>query len=211
MLSNVLAFLGACVLIAMVPGPSTAVILRQAVRDGRRAALLTTLGNETGVVGWGVAAALGLTALVTASQIAYDTIRVLGAIFLVVLGVQSLLAARRAAPATAAPAATAAGTNSSGWHAYRVGVATIAANPKAAVFAMSFLPQFVPAGVPVLPALVTLAVVWGIVDLLWYGLLIWFVGRARAVFSRAAVRRRLEQVSGAVLVALGVRLAVEDV
>ncbi|MGW4797229.1 LysE family transporter, partial [Nonomuraea sp. NPDC004297] len=86
----------------------------------------------------------------------------------------------------------------------------VAADPKAAVFAMSFLPQFVPAGRNVPLTLVTLAVLWVLVDLLWYGLLIWAVGRAKEWLGRPAVKRRLEQLSGVVLVGLGVRMAVES-
>jgi threonine/homoserine/homoserine lactone efflux protein len=83
------------------------------------------------------------------------------------------------------------------------------ANPKAAVFAMSFLPQLVPDGQNVPFTLVVLAVVWAVVDLAWYSLVIWCVGRARTLLARPSVRRRLEQLSGVVLIGLGVRLALD--
>lgn len=83
------------------------------------------------------------------------------------------------------------------------------ANPKAGVFAVSFLPQFVPAGWPVAWTLVGFSVAWALIDLAWYAVVVWLVGAARRVLGRPGVRRRLEQVSGAVLVGLGVRLAVE--
>src|SRR5512139_1191722 len=95
MLTTLLSFLGACTVIAAVPGPSTALIIRQSVRGGKRAGFLTVLGNETGVFVWGCAAALGLTALLAASQAAYDIMRVVGAGVLLWFGTQSLLAARR--------------------------------------------------------------------------------------------------------------------
>lgn len=97
----------------------------------------------------------------------------------------------------------------SGWSSYRAGLLLNLANPKAAVFAMSFLPQFVPSGVPHLPAMVVLAAVWALYEIGYYGLYVWFIGRMRALISRANVRRRLEQVSGGVLVLLGVRMAME--
>ena len=95
MLSTLLPFLAACTVIAAVPGPSTALIIRQSVRGGRRAGFATVLGNETGVFLWGLAAAFGFTALLAASRIASDVMRFTGAAVLIWFGVQSLLAARR--------------------------------------------------------------------------------------------------------------------
>ncbi|GAA3262132.1 LysE family translocator [Nonomuraea helvata] len=202
-----LAFVGACVLIAMVPGVSTAIILRQTLRAGRGSGMAATLGNETGILLWGLAAAFGLSALLVASQLAYDLMRIVGAVVLVAMGAQALWQARKGAQPSEAASD---GAVVPGWRGpYLAGVGTCLANPKAAVFAMSFLPQFVPAGRNVPLTLVTLAVVWVLVDLLWYGLLIWAVGRAKAWLSRPAVRRRLEQISGVVLIGLGVRLVVE--
>jgi len=75
---------------------------------------------------------------------------------------------------------------------------------------MSFLPQFVPQGAPHLPAMVGLAALWAVYEIGCYGLYVWFVGRMRADLARAGVRRRLEQVSGGVLLFLGARLALES-
>jgi threonine/homoserine/homoserine lactone efflux protein len=199
-----LAFVGACVLVAMVPGVSTAVILRQTLRAGRGSGLAATLGNETGILLWGLAAAFGLSALLVASQLAYDVMRIAGAVMLVVMGAQSLWQARKGSP-------PAEGEAVAGWRGpYLAGVGTCLANPKAAVFAMSFLPQFVPAGRDVPMTLVTLALVWVLVDILWYVLLIWTVAKAKAWLSRPVVRRRLERISGVVLIGLGVRLVLES-
>ncbi|WP_241564054.1 LysE family translocator [Nonomuraea polychroma] len=199
-----LAFAGACVLVAMVPGVSTAIILRQTLRAGRGSGMAATLGNETGILLWGLAAAFGLSALLVASQLAYDVMRVAGAVVLVVMGAQSLWQARKGAPPPEVATAP-------GWRgAYLAGVGTCLANPKAAVFAMSFLPQFVPPGQNVPVTLVTLAVVWVLIDLLWYGLLVWAVAQAKEWLGRPAVRRTLERISGVVLIGLGVRLVVES-
>lgn len=205
MLSTLLAFLGACTLIAASPGPSTVLIIKQSLRS-RRSGLLTVLGNETGVFVWGVVAAFGLTALLAASEVAYDVMRIVGALVLIAFGVQALRQARHTGDA----AAGWEGGEKSGWAAYRGGLLLNLANPKAAIFAMSFLPQFVPRGAPHLPAMIGLAALWAVYEIGYYGLYVWFVGRMRTVLSRAAVRRRLEQVSGGVLLLLGVRLALES-
>ncbi|GAB2843171.1 hypothetical protein GCM10027074_07130 [Streptomyces deserti] len=94
--------------------------------------------------------------------------------------------------------------------AYWQGLVTNFANPKAGVFAVSFLPQFVPQGAPVLPTLLALSVIWAVVDLIWYLPMVWLAGRVGGALQRQSVRRRMEQVSGAVLVGLGVRLATES-
>ncbi|MGY6026159.1 LysE family translocator [Streptomyces spinosirectus] len=207
MLSTLLAFLGACTLIAASPGPSTVLIIKQSLRS-RRDGFLTVLGNETGIFTWGLVAAFGLTGLLAASEVAYDVLRVTGAVVLAGFGIQALRQARRAKGAPGDDAWE--GTGKSGWAAYRAGLLMNLANPKAAIFAMSFLPQFVPAGAPHLPAMAGLAALWAVYEVGYYGLYVWFVGRMRTVLSRAGVRRRLEQISGGVLLLLGVRLALES-
>lgn len=206
MLSTLLAFLGACTLVAASPGPSTVLIIKQSLRS-RRDGFLTVLGNETGIFTWGVVAAFGLTGLLAASEVAYDVLRVTGAVVLAGFGVQALRQARRAKGAPGGDAWE--GTGKSGRAAYRAGLLMNLANPKAAVFALSFLPQFVPAGEPELPTMVALAAIWAVFEVGYYGLYVWFVGRMRTLVSRAGVRRRMEQISGGVLVLLGLRLAVE--
>ncbi|WP_437723505.1 LysE family translocator [Sorangium sp. So ce861] len=207
MTSTLLAFCGAALVLAVIPGPSTAVIVRQALRGGRRAALATIAANELGLLFWALVAALGASALVEASAVAYDALRIAGAVVLVVLGAQSILGRRRAGDGGAGSGARepAAG----GWSSFRIGLLTILANPKAAVFAASFLPQFVPAGAPTLPALLLLSLAWVAVDTAWYLALVLLLGRLQAAMSGGRVRRTLEAVSGMVLVALGVRMVLE--
>lgn len=205
MLTSILTFAGASCLIAMVPGPSTAVILRRSVLHGRTSGMVTVLGNEAGVLLWGLAAAFGLSAVLVASEIAYDVMRIAGAAFLIWMGAQALWRARRGN----AVDEEADDGRVSHWRAFRLGLLTNAANPKAGVFAVSLLPQFVPSGAPVLPMLLLFSVMWALIDLIWYFGLVWLAGRVRATFQRPAVRRRMEQVSGTVLVALGVRLAAQ--
>ncbi|GAA4339540.1 LysE family translocator [Actinomadura luteofluorescens] len=213
MLESLLAFAGAAVLIAMAPGPSTVVIMRQSLRSGRRAGLATVLGNETGVLLWGMAAAVGLSALLAASRLAFEGLRVAGAVVLVWFGVRALWHARRVRAAEAGADVDLGGerdgAGGSGWRCYRLGLVTNFANPKAGVFAVSFLPQFVPQGWPVAVVLVGFSVLWALIDLVWYAAVVWLVGSARRVLGRPGVRRRLDQVSGVVLVGLGVRLAAE--
>jgi threonine/homoserine/homoserine lactone efflux protein len=206
MLTSLLTFIGAACLIAMVPGPSTAIILRRSMTNGRASGVATVLGNEAGVLFWGLAATFGLSALLLASRIAFDVMRIAGAALLVWMGARALWKARHAVTAELASDELMV----SHWRAFRVGALTNFANPKAGVFAISFLPQFVPHGAPVVPTLVLFSVIWALIDLAWYLPMVWLAGRARAIFQRPAVRRRLEQMTGVVLIGLGLRLALDS-
>ena len=196
------AFLAASLLVALFPGPGTALVLRQSVRGGRRAALATVTGMELGVLVWAMAAAFGISVLLTASEIAYTALRIIGVVVLVWIGVRSLLHARRPDEGPAEPPSTAAGV--------RAGLLVNLANPKLGVFAVSFLPQFVPAGPGHQTTLVVLALLWVVVDTAWYLVIVMLLDRISRWLRKATVRKRLEQLSGTVLIGLGVRLALDS-
>jgi threonine/homoserine/homoserine lactone efflux protein len=213
LLAHVLAFAGAALLLAMAPGPATATLLRQTIRYGRRRGVATVAGIESGVLFWAVTASAGLSALLAASTVAYDVLRITGAVVLLGLGAQALFRSRKEqnniqldGGEIAAPSLARRGGRS----AYRAGLVTNLANPKAGVFAISFLPQFIPHGYPVLPTGLLLAVVWVTCDSVWYLTLTAIVHQARRLFSRGVVRQRLEALSGVALVGFGVRLALES-
>lgn len=196
-LENLVAFIAASFLIALSPGPGTAVVLRQSVH-GRKAALATVFGMEVGVACWAVAAALGLSVLLTASEIAYHALRIGGAVFLIYLGLKALLSRTKAE--TAPPPAS---------HAFRSGLVVNLANPKLGVFAISFLPQFVPAGEAGQGVLLFLAAFWVVIDTVWYLVIVSILHTIRGWLRRPRVRPALEKLSGGVLLALGVRLVLD--
>lgn len=182
-----------------------ALILRRAALHGSRAAVPTVLGLELGLYVWALAAGAGLAAVVAASHVAYTVLRVVGACLLVYLGLRAWRAAwaeHRAEPAEPDPP-----RSRSGRAAFLEGVLVQLANPKAAVFMFAFYPQFVPADGPVLAWTAALALLQVLVEVVLYLGLAAAVGRASTWFRRPAVRRRLEAVSGSVLIALGLRVA----
>jgi threonine/homoserine/homoserine lactone efflux protein len=189
-------FLLIAIVVTITPGPATATVIRVAARDGRRAATSAILGNAGGVLAWGVLSAIGVSSLIVASQIAYDALRIGGAAVLIVLGVRSLV--HRAPRAARRPAAT-------GW---RIGLLTSLANPKLAVFFIALFPQFLSRDAAVLPTAVAMAAAIVTFDLVWYSSLAYAVDRAGALL-RPRVQRRLEQLTGGTMVALGIRMAAD--
>lgn len=199
MTRTLIAFAPVAALLSLAPGPATALVVRNAARGGRRHALLTTVGNSVGVLAWGVFAAAGIAAIVAASAELFMVMKLAGAAFLVYLGVQSLRG--RAELPQPGPVHER--------HALRDGVVTSVANPKLAAFFVALFPQFVPRGAPVLPSALLMACTIVAVDLVWYSVLAYLVARARRAFVEGPWLRRFERLTGAVLVGLGIRLALE--
>jgi threonine/homoserine/homoserine lactone efflux protein len=211
-LSVLPAFLLACLAVAALPGPSTALFLHRTVRDGRAAGMAAVAGNEIGVFCWALAAGAGLTALLRANWWLYLALHLVGGAVLVYLGVSAWRSARRpgddeefGAALALSPARLPSGRTPAA--AFRASLVTIAANPKAAVFAFSFFPQFLPQRGPVFGTTVALASVQLILDTSYCVGIVLLASRARRWLSRAAIRRRLERALGATLIALGLDLA----
>jgi threonine/homoserine/homoserine lactone efflux protein len=206
------AFVLAVLLISASPGPAMALILRRAALRGFRGAVPTVLGLEAGLYLWALAAAAGFAALVAASEVAFVVLRVVGAVVLVVLGLRAWRAAwqARRAPETPAPDIEPGPERESRrgwWRAFGEGALVQLANPKAAVFMIAFYPQFVPADQPLFATTAVLALLQVTLETAFYLSLAAGVSRARRWFQRPVVRRRLEAISGTVLVGLGLRVA----
>jgi threonine/homoserine/homoserine lactone efflux protein len=198
-----LLFLGIVALLTITPGADMAMVARSVFTGGRRDAFATTLGISAGCLAWAFASAVGVAAVLAASQTAYDALRLVGAAYLVWLGVQSLLAARRGAP----QASEALGPRRAS--PFRQGLLTNLFNPKIAVFYSTFLPQFIAPGDPVLALSLALAGVHIALGVAWLSLYAFLLDRAVAAFKGSRLRRTLDAVTGTVLVGLGLRLAAE--
>lgn len=233
-MTSLLGFTLVAALLTVSPGPDFAVVLRTALGSGRRAALCSALGIAAGCFVWGLAGAVGLTAMLAASRTAYDVLRVAGALYLMWLGIQALRSARRirtagaaeaegpartptgAPEAAAVPAAAREPSGDDGGprpasplRALRTGLLTNVLNNKVGVVYMSLLPQFIPHGAPVIATTLLLVAVHAALGVLWLGGIAFAVHRARAVFQRPHIRRRLDQATGGVLLALGAAVGFE--
>ncbi len=217
-LEQLLPFLAGSILINVVPGADMALIMRQVFLGGTRLAQRTILGNMSGIIVHTVALAVGLSALLVASAEAYTVVKIAGAAYLVYLGAQSLLSAWRSRDdsdhvvgeaAAAANTSLAARRVPSMRTAYLQGLISTVLNPKPAILFLTFLPQFVDTARPVLPQILFLAGIHIVIGLVWLNLYAHLIHRAHRTLTRADVKRWLEGATGVVLIALGLRVAVE--
>ena len=205
-----LSFTLAAGLLTITPGLDTALVLRTAAVEGRKQAMLAGVGICSGCLVWGVAASFGLGALLAVSTVAYKVLKIVGAFYLVYLGIKLFI---RAFSSTGSNASTdpawerQMNADRSRW--LRRGLLTNLLNPKVGVFYLSFLPQFIPAGIQVWSFSMLLALIHAIEGMLWFLLLT----NATASLSRWLRRRpvviALDSAMGAVFIAFGLKLAFE--
>jgi threonine/homoserine/homoserine lactone efflux protein len=199
-----LAFTGVAAVIVVVPGPDMAIVTRNALRSGFRAGLASSVGVEVGLVVWAAASALGLAALLRASETAFTVVKLAGAAYLLVLGVRALVESRRMKsrlePVGNPPR--------SGRGALGQGLASNLLNPKIAVVYTTLIPQFVARDRPALPQTTILATTLIALGFVWLTIYAVVVARAGDVLRRPRIRRWIERLTGTALIAFGAKLAV---
>lgn len=199
------AFSLAAGLLTLTPGLDTALVLRTATSEGPRPAALAAAGICLGTLGWGAIVALGLGALLTASKLAYDVLKWVGAAYLVWLGLQLVLRPRDRFDLGAASGGVARSELSWLWK----GALNNLLNPKAGVFYVSFLPQFIPRGVPAGPFAFLLAGIHVVMGVAFFTVLIAATRPVARTLQRASVVRWLDRLTGGVFLGFGLRLALD--
>jgi threonine/homoserine/homoserine lactone efflux protein len=196
-IAALLAFALAAGVLVILPGPDSMLMLRAIAVSGRAGALRTGAGIVTGLAIWITAASIGLAALLKASEVGYTVLRIVGALYLLTLGIQALRA-RGSLQRT--------GLLGTG---YGAGLACNLFNPKVGVFFVTFLPGLVPAGADVATTSLMFGGIFLVETLIYFAVMLLAVERLTAWLRDDVVRRRIERLSGCVLIAFGVRLAVE--
>ena len=200
-------FVGVAALVIVTPGPDTALTVRNALLGGRRAGVATAAGVALGLAVWTAAASAGLAALLVASEPAFVAVKLAGAAYLVLLGLQTLVHAWRGRPVDGDGEREAARLRPG--VALRQGLLNDLGNPKIAVFFTTLLPQFAPAHGPAFATLLAFGLLFCAMTFAWLCVYSAVVARAGRALRRPRVRRALDAVMGAALVAVGVRVAVE--
>lgn len=194
--------------LTIIPGLDTALVLRAAVTKGRRHAFATAVGVSSGALLWGALAALGATAVLTASHVAYTALRIAGALYLTWMGASMLRHSfRRLSAESDLPQGTA--SDSTLLRSWTRGLTTNLLNPKIGVFYMAMLPQFIPQSAPHLLMGLALAGVHDAEGIVWFTGLIFSAHLAGRWLRGGAAHRVLDRITGCVLIGFGIKLASE--
>lgn len=206
-------------LVTIIPGLDTALVVRTTVTQGRHRGFAAAFGINTGVLAWGAAAAVGVSALLAASQLAYDVIRVMGAAYLVWLGTTMLWRTRRRRD-TAPGAATSSDATSrqpgsprppeSVFRSWLRGATANLLNPKIGAFYVAMLPQFIPAHASHLLMGLALAGIHDIEGIIWFTMLISAVHLARRFLGSDRIHQIMDRITGTVLIGFGLKLALSS-
>jgi threonine/homoserine/homoserine lactone efflux protein len=205
-LGQIAKFTIAATLVTLAPGADMALVARRAITDGWRRASVTSAGIVSGLLVHATASAIGISAILLRSATAFTALKIVGACYLVLLGILSFRSARRTAPEPEERAPDERPQHS-GRTSFAQGFLNNVLNPKPALFYLAFMPQFFEPGDPVVLLTAIFVAIHIAISIVWLVLWGWLVGRASGVLTGARWRPRLERVTGAVLVALGLRLA----
>ena len=202
-----LLFIGVAAIVIVVPGPDTAVVTKNVLIHGRRNAFATSLGVAAGISVWTLTAAVGVASVLRASYLAFTVLKLIGALYLIWLGLGALRTARHTRSAGRYLSADKPAMRALG--GFRQGLLSDLANPKIGIFFTSLLPQFVDPGHSVLLPSLALGSVFVVMTVLWLSAYCVVAARAAETLQRPRVKAALDRVTGIVLIGLGVRLAIE--
>jgi len=197
-------------LITILPGPDTAMVIRSAARDGRALGFATALGINCGVLTWGAATAVGITALLAVSTVAYTVLRIAGACYMLWLGSRLLLRALRAGTGDEIDAEGPGTGSRQPLRSWGRGLTTNLLNPKFGAFYVSVIPQFIPAHTSHLMVGLLLAGINSIENLIWFSVIILAAHTVRGLLRSRRTERVLDGATGTVLVGFGLRIGLSS-
>jgi len=206
---QIIAFAGIAALLTITPGQDTVLVIRNVMAQGQRAGLLTTFGICCGLFVHAALSAVGLSLILLKSATAFEVVKLLGAAYLIWLGAQSLWQAFHGSNREFGKAIPKQRSTKS-VPCFVQGFLTNILNPKVAVFYLAFLPQFISPGDWVFGKSILLALIHWVEGILWLSIVVLFFSRFRKWFDRSHIRRTIEATTGAILIAFGTRLALEQ-
>jgi threonine/homoserine/homoserine lactone efflux protein len=190
----------------MVPGQGVAMVLRQSILGGSKAAFLSAIGNCVGILTWATSSAIGLSAIFAQSQTAYSILKWVGVSYLVFVSLQTLFALRHEFGKFDLESKSEVSNGAS----FRLGLITNLTNVKAAVYAVAFLPAFVPSNFSLAWGILIFGSIWAFISILWNIFLIWTVKKSSVFIQRPAVRRTLTAISALGIMGLAIGLALSS-
>ena len=202
MLARIAAFAVLSLIVTVTPGPDSMLVLRSSLLAGRRAGARVAAGATSGSLAWGICSATGLTAILAASAQLYRAVQLAGACYLLFLGIRGWRAAARHAGHTAARQERRLG--------FRTGLLSNLLNPKVGLFFLTVMPQLIPHHANVTCYALAFATTDAVIAGSWLALVAWLSDRARALLRCPRVRSVLDRAAASALVALGLKVAAEQ-
>lgn len=206
MIQNLISFAVLAGLLTMLPGIDTAQVLRAVATGGKKSAYATLFGIMGGVWFWGLAAALGVSAVLIASKVAYTVVRIIGAVYLVYLGVKMILDSRKITHETIQAKVE---DKKTAWKLFNRAFIITLTNPKNGAFYVAILPTFLPHNMPAAFGGLLLATIHNALCLIWFSLMIFGAGFVKDSLQNPKVQKRIERISGIALIGFGLKVALE--
>lgn len=203
LLENLPSFIVATALLVMIPGQGVAMVLRQSIIGGPKAAFLSSIGNCLGILIWSVSSAIGLSAIFTRSDTVYSILKWSGVLFLTFISAQTFLSLRKEFGKFDLDS----NDITSSWASFRLGLITNLTNAKAAVYAVAFIPAFIPKEISLGFGIIALGAVWALISIIWNIGLIWTVKQSSSYIQKPWVRRALTAISAIGILGIAVGLA----
>lgn len=203
LLENLPSFVLATTLLVMIPGQGVAMVLRQSIIGGPKAAFLSSIGNCLGILIWSASSAIGLSAIFTRSDTAYSILKWSGVLFLTFISGQTFLSLRK----EFGKFDLENNAVTSAWASFRLGLITNLTNAKAAVYAVAFIPAFIPKDTSLGFGIIMLGTVWALISIIWNIGLIWTVKKSSAYIQKPVVRRALTAISALGILGIAIGLA----
>lgn len=205
MLENYWLFVIMSLALIIMPGADVALVTKNTLTLGKRGGMATVFGITAGTLVHMLAAALGISAIIAQSAALFEIIKYIGAIYLIYLGVQSLLSLRKSAPL---PPVVENGRKNSG-SGFAQGLVSNVFNPKVAIFFLTFLPQFIVPGEHNLMQILIMGVTHAVLGVIWLTIYIYLIDAMRSLFQSQATHKVFQGVTGTMLLGLGIKLALE--
>jgi len=205
-MENFYLFVVMSILLIILPGPDTGLVTQNTIRYGRAGGLKTVFGVTTGLLVHTFAAVCGLSAIIVKSAMLFSVLKVVGAIYLIWLGIQSLWSLRKGVMSETAAASE---FKHQGKSLYRQGLFTNVLNPKVAVFFLTFLPQFLQPGSKPFLQFSLMGLTYTVLTIVWFFLYVWLIDAISSWMKKPSTQRAIQSISGLVLVLFGVKLALE--
>ncbi|MEY5030257.1 MAG: hypothetical protein RLZZ334_204 [Actinomycetota bacterium] len=203
LIQNLPSFIIATALLVMIPGQGVAMVLRQSIIGGPRAAFLSSIGNCAGILIWSISSAIGLSAIFAQSDLAYSILKWTGVIFLTGISIQTFLSLRKEFGKFDLESEV----STTAWGSFRLGLVTNLTNAKAAVYAVAFIPAFIPQETSLALGIIVLGTTWALISIVWNIGLIWTVKKSSTYIQRPQVRRALTAFSAIGILAIAGGLA----